>query len=189
MNKLFKSTAAPFYADLHCKCHLISFYVIASHLGPLHLCFTKEKHQQAIRDIKTLLPGIRKCDLTQEDISYCNELFRNVITGQIEIPDFEKNPFLKAATKFQRKTWRKMCEINSGETITYGELAAAVNSPQGARAAGLACNKNPLALIIPCHRVIAAKGPGGFAADLSIKLKLLELESLGKSSTDKVSSA
>ena len=66
--------------------------------------------------------------------------------------------------------------IKPGETTTYGELATAAGSPGGARAVGQACNKNPLALLIPCHRVVAANGPGGFAGDLEMKLKLLEIE-------------
>ena len=176
MTKLSDLTSTPFYAELSCQCHSIDFYAIVSHLGPLHLCFTHEKHQKALGEIKTLLPGIGKIDVGEEDHSYCNELFRRVIDGRIEIPDFSKNPFLKKATTFQKKVWKKMCKTKSGETMTYGQLASAVGSSQGARAVGRACNLNPLALIIPCHRIVAANGPGGFAAGLAVKMKLLELE-------------
>ncbi|MCK4837946.1 MAG: MGMT family protein [Desulfobulbaceae bacterium] len=91
-------------------------------------------------------------------------------------PDFNHNPFLKNGTEFQQKIWRLISLIKPGETTTYGKLAIAAGSPGGGRAVGQACNQNPLALIIPCHRVVAKNGPGGFAADLAIKLQLLQME-------------
>ena len=63
MANLSDLTYTPFYAELSCQCHTIDFFVIISHLGPLHLCFTHEKHQKALREIKTLLPGIEKIDV------------------------------------------------------------------------------------------------------------------------------
>lgn len=90
-------------------------------------------------------------------------------------PDFELNPFFGNGSDFQRKIWRLISLIGPGETTTYGELAEAAGSPGGARAAGNACNRNPLALINPCHRGVAVNGLRGFAEDLRIKRMLLEL--------------
>ena len=66
-------------------------------------------------------------------------------------------------------------EIPYGRTVTYGEVARAVGCPGGARAVGGAMGRNPLPILIPCHRVVAADGPGGFSGGIS-KLRLLELE-------------
>jgi O-6-methylguanine DNA methyltransferase len=116
--------------------------------------------------------------LSNNEIDYVKKLIRQILGSSQEkpAPDFRHNPFLKDGTPFQQKIWRMINHIKPGETITYGELAAAAGSPGGARAVGQACNQNPLALIIPCHRVVAANGPGGFAGDLAIKLKLLEID-------------
>lgn len=80
-------------------------------------------------------------------------------------------------TAFQEKVWQALREISYGETRTYGEIAAAVGSPKGARAVGMACNRNPIMIMIPCHRVIGRNGGLiGFGGGLPVKEKLLELE-------------
>lgn len=83
------------------------------------------------------------------------------------------------ATEFQQRAWLEMAKIPFGETSTYGELATACGSPKGARALGGAANKNPLPLIIPCHRVVGSKGLlTGFAMGLGLKSALLSHEGL-----------
>ncbi|MBI3831161.1 MAG: MGMT family protein [Planctomycetes bacterium] len=77
---------------------------------------------------------------------------------------------------FHAKAWRALYEIPFGEVRTYGEIAKAARSPKAVRAAGQACGANPIVLFIPCHRVVASTGPGGFGAGLEWKAKLLELE-------------
>jgi len=79
---------------------------------------------------------------------------------------------------FNTKVWRTMiAEVPFGATITYGELAALCNSPKAARAVGMANNRNPLPLIIPCHRVVGKNGSlTGFRGGLDVKAKLLEFE-------------
>ena len=86
-------------------------------------------------------------------------------------------PLLPRGTAFEQKVWAELCRIPYGETRTYGEIAAAVGSPKGARAVGMACNRNPLALVIPCHRVVGANGKlTGYAGGLPVKEFLLRLE-------------
>jgi methylated-DNA-[protein]-cysteine S-methyltransferase len=86
-------------------------------------------------------------------------------------------PLAQEGTAFQQAVWRCLSEIPYGETISYAELAKRVGNPKAARAVGLANGKNRLAIVIPCHRVIAADGTlGGFGGGLSMKTKLLELE-------------
>lgn len=82
-------------------------------------------------------------------------------------------------TAFQRRVWRELQAIPAGETLTYGQLAGQIGS--GARAVGNACRANPCPLVVPCHRVVGARGLGGFAGErsgrkLAIKRWLLQHE-------------
>jgi len=79
-------------------------------------------------------------------------------------------------TPFQRRAWFLTANIPYGTTITYSELAKRSASPRAARAAGSAMANNHIPLIVPCHRVIAVDGIGGFGDDVELKRKLLELE-------------
>lgn len=85
-------------------------------------------------------------------------------------------------TPFQRKVWDALLRIPFGKTRTYAEIAKEVGSPAGSRAVGGACGANPMALVIPCHRVIASDGSlGGYGGGLDIKKSLLALEGAGGS--------
>ena len=80
-------------------------------------------------------------------------------------------------TEFQRATWRALCEIPYGQTISYGELARRVGRPAASRAVGAANGANPLPIVVPCHRVIGKDGSlTGFGGGLPVKRALLELE-------------
>ena len=84
---------------------------------------------------------------------------------------------LSRGTPFQRQVWRALLEIPAGETRSYGEIAEAVGASGAARAVGAACGANPIPVIVPCHRVLAAgKKLGGFSAGLKWKRLLLERE-------------
>jgi methylated-DNA-[protein]-cysteine S-methyltransferase len=80
-------------------------------------------------------------------------------------------------TDFQTKVWAALAGIPYGETASYGEIAAKVGNPKASRAVGMANNKNPIALIIPCHRVIGSSGKlVGYGGGLPAKEFLLDLE-------------
>jgi len=80
-------------------------------------------------------------------------------------------------TDFQLACWKALLRIPYGETRTYADIARAVGRPQGFRAVGLANNRNPIAIVVPCHRVIASDGTlCGYGGGLDVKRKLLELE-------------
>lgn len=79
-------------------------------------------------------------------------------------------------TDFQMKVWKELQKIPFGKSLSYGELALKLGGKNYARAVGTAVGKNPLAIIIPCHRILAANGLGGFAGGLKIKKQLLEIE-------------
>ena len=80
-------------------------------------------------------------------------------------------------TPFQHKVWQELLKIPYGKTISYADLAKAVKNPKACRAVGSANGKNPIAIIIPCHRVIASNGNlGGYAYGVEAKKQLLDLE-------------
>ena len=87
-------------------------------------------------------------------------------------------PVALHGTPFQRRVWEALLEIPYGETTSYGELARRLGSPRAMRAVGLANGRNPVAVIVPCHRVIGADGTlTGYGGGLERKRLLLELES------------
>ena len=81
-------------------------------------------------------------------------------------------------TEFQIKCWRALLAIPYGETRSYGDIAQAIGHPQAFRAVGMANNRNPIAIVVPCHRVVAGDGTlCGYGGGLEVKRQLLELES------------
>lgn len=89
-------------------------------------------------------------------------------------------PLEPRGAAFQRRVWEAVSGIPYGETRTYGEIARAAGSPGAARAVGAANARNPLAILIPCHRVVAAAGLGGYAGGLALKRRLLAMESAAR---------
>ena len=86
-------------------------------------------------------------------------------------------PLAPEGTPFQQRVWRELQDIPYGVTISYGQLAARIGQPTASRAVGLANGSNPLAIVIPCHRVIGANGTlTGYGGGLPIKERLLALE-------------
>jgi methylated-DNA-[protein]-cysteine S-methyltransferase len=86
-------------------------------------------------------------------------------------------PLSPAGTPFQKGVWKAISSIGYGETITYGELARRAGVPGSARAAGAATGRNPIGIIVPCHRVVGADGTlTGYAGGLGKKKALLALE-------------
>ncbi|MFQ3217632.1 methylated-DNA--[protein]-cysteine S-methyltransferase [Paraperlucidibaca sp.] len=88
-------------------------------------------------------------------------------------------PMALPGTEFQQAVWQALCRIPRGQTISYKALADAVGRPRAIRAAASACGANPLALIVPCHRVIASDGGmGGYKWGVAHKVELLRREQL-----------
>ena len=86
-------------------------------------------------------------------------------------------PLAPHGSEFQRRVWAALQEIPYGRTESYGEMAGRIGSPGGARAVGLANGKNPIGIIIPCHRVVGADGSlTGYGGGLDRKKQLLDLE-------------
>jgi methylated-DNA-[protein]-cysteine S-methyltransferase len=99
---------------------------------------------------------------------------REYFAGSRQVFDL---PLAPVGTDFQLEVWRALTRIPYGHTLSYGELARRIGAPSAARAVGLANGANPLAIIVPCHRVIGADGSlTGFGGGLNIKRDLLALE-------------
>ena len=117
-------------------------------------------------------PGIRRWhDLTKSAVT-------SVLGGKTpaQLPPLD----LSNGTAFQQRVWHALQNIPAGQTRSYGQVAAAMGRPTAARAVGAACGANPLPLLIPCHRVLAARGKlGGFSGGLAWKIMLLECEEMG----------
>lgn len=95
-------------------------------------------------------------------------------------------PLAAKGTDYQKTVWKALCEIPYGETRSYKEVAEMIGKKQAFRAVGQANNKNPILILIPCHRVVGANGNlVGYAAGLDIKKKLLELEQTHSCVSDK----
>ena len=103
------------------------------------------------------------------------EALKNVLAGRAaaDLPPFDWS----GKTDFQKSVWQAMLKISPGKTKSYGEIAEAIGKPKAVRAVGGACGANPIPVLVPCHRVLAAnKKIGGFSSGLHWKRSLLEAE-------------
>ncbi len=90
-------------------------------------------------------------------------------------------PYKLVGTAFQTKVWNALCDIPYGETRSYKDIAIAVGNEKASRAVGMANNKNPITVIVPCHRVIGASGKlVGYAGGLTMKEFILKIEAENK---------
>jgi len=111
-----------------------------------------------------------ECEILNRAIQQLDEYFSGQRT-QFELPLAAKG------TAFQQSVWNALCRIPYGETWSYQQLADAIGNPKAVRAVGLANGKNPLSVIVPCHRVIGKNGKlTGYAGGVETKQRLLELE-------------
>jgi len=103
-----------------------------------------------------------------------NLQLQNYLSGDLR--DFSL-PLAPHGTDFMRRVWESLCAIPYGETCSYKEIAESLKRPRAFRAVGLACNRNPIPIFIPCHRIIGANGKlTGYRAGLVIKERLLAKE-------------
>lgn len=136
-----------------------------------HFTFDPESHRQAC----SLLA--RHAEILPADARRRHRLFSMVEACLAGGSFFRLNGFfLAGGTALQQKVWRAIADIPFGGTVTYGDIARMCGTPQGFRAVGNACGKNPVALFVPCHRVVASSSPGGFTGGLHIKRCLLAHE-------------
>ena len=84
-------------------------------------------------------------------------------------------PLDAKGTEFQKRVWKELLDIRYGETLSYGEIGDRIGT-KAYRAIGNACGKNPIPILIPCHRVVGKDNIGGFSLGLDLKRKLLDIE-------------
>lgn len=150
----------------------------ASNLGLVALEFdARLPGQQTIRpnprDLRAEASGIRFTESAGAMRPYAREL-EEYFAGERREFSFALD---LRGTDFQKACWRALLAIPYGETRSYADIARTVGRPQGFRAVGMANNRNPVAIVVPCHRVIASDGSlCGYGGGLDVKRKLLELE-------------
>ena len=153
---------------------------IASPLGPLLLAatpsglsgvwFMDQRHRPAESQILDWTPVQDNATLNAA-AAQLTAYFEQRL-GQFELP-----LDLSAGTAFQSSVWRALLDIPFGQTRSYGELARAIGKPAAVRAVGAAIGRNPLGIVVPCHRVVGAQGAlTGYAGGLDRKAALLRLE-------------
>ncbi len=160
----------------------ITYTVVPCSLGTLLVAGT-ERGLCAVRlgdDVETLLAELRDefpaAALTTDDGALANATTAILAYLAGDLPHLDL-PLDVQATAFQRRVWDELRRIPPGETRTYGQIAAAIGEPKAARAVGNAVGQNPVALVIPCHRVIRADGkPGGYRWGVARKQSLLQAE-------------
>jgi len=140
-----------------------------SKFGTLEVCADQEG-VTSIRFVKDLCSVTNKCLFTQQTIAQLQEYF----AGKRTQFDLSLNA---QGTAFQHQVWRELCTIQYGQTCSYADIAKGIDNPQAVRAVGAANGRNPLTIVVPCHRVIGSNGKlTGYAWGTSIKAGLLELE-------------
>jgi methylated-DNA-[protein]-cysteine S-methyltransferase len=145
--------------------------VIDSPIGPLTLTTTGDALSGLWLGPTTQPPGRTGAPLLTEAATQLAAYFAGERTC------FDLPLTFGDGTPFQQQVWAALCDIPYGETISYGQLATRIGQPGAARAVGLANNRNPIAIIVPCHRVIGAGGDlVGYGGGLDRKRYLLALE-------------
>lgn len=160
----------------------INYTIVASPLGRL-LVATTERGVCAVRmaDNDTKLEGDLHEEFPEAEIKRADSVLREPVESILKhLKQHEPRldlPLDIRATAFQLRVWQKLREIPYGETVSYGDVAKALGKPGAVRAVGRACATNPVALVIPCHRVVKEdRSLGGYRWGLERKRKLLERE-------------
>ncbi len=139
--------------------------LVGDEKGLWHIDFEREKNQLAIQP-----------DWRQDTAFFNNTIdqLSKYFKGQLQQFDLLLAP---QGTPFQREVWQALRQIPYGELVSYGDIARAVNNPTAVRAVGGANARNPIPIVVPCHRVIGSDGTlTGFGGGLTVKQRLIDLE-------------
>lgn len=136
-------------------------YISTEEASVIRISFAEDARKDVIRE---------ETDIMKQTFSQLEEYLK----GERTSFDLQLNP---AGTPYQRKVWSVLSSIPYGEVWSYKRVAEAAGNPKASRAVGMANNKNPIMIVIPCHRVIGANGKlVGYAGGLEVKERLLKLE-------------
>lgn len=152
-----------------------SFTVLDSPVGGLLACADEAGAITGLHFLDRGDPRRREWTSDERPFAELRRQLDAYFAGELRDFELELSP---SGSPFQLEVWRALREIPYGQTASYGEIAAAVGQPGAARAVGGANNRNPIAIVIPCHRVIGASGSlTGYGGGLPRKQQLLALES------------
>ncbi|MDP6275238.1 MAG: methylated-DNA--[protein]-cysteine S-methyltransferase [Candidatus Poseidoniia archaeon] len=137
-------------------------FAVASPLGPLALTLDGDvvTRLEFPRSPRTGAPAKAAGDGPR---SPAGERVARVLSAYFDAGEPPALMLRPGGTAFQQRVWEALRAVPAGETATYGELAARAGSPRAAQAVGQACARNPIPVLIPCHRAIGASGPGGWS--------------------------
>ena len=150
-----------------------NFAVYETPFGYMRMTYDGDKiiDLEIIRDVEDRGVSTQITDMTYNEII---EYFE----GKRKEFDF---PYELRGTEFQNKVWKALCDIPYGETKTYKDIAIAVGNTKASRAVGMACNRNPIMIAVPCHRVIGSnKKLVGYAGGIDMKRRLIDMENENK---------
>jgi len=151
------------------------FAIVADERGHVRAAGFVSGHARMQRLLQSLAQDAQ-CTLTHEpNPAGVSERVERYFVG--DLAAFEGMPVELDGTPFQREVWRALCDIPSGQTRSYGDIATSIGRPTAVRAVGLANGSNPISLIVPCHRVIGSSGSlTGYAGGIERKRWLLQHE-------------
>jgi methylated-DNA-[protein]-cysteine S-methyltransferase len=140
---------------------------LSSPLGTIYIAFSG----QSLTGISFKRPKLKSANAPDS----FKEQLRDYFDGNLR--NFDQKIALSSGTDFEKKVWLALMEIPYGETRTYKWIAEMVGSPKASRAVGQALSKNPIPIVLPCHRIIESDGDlGGYSSGEDIKRRLLSLE-------------
>jgi methylated-DNA-[protein]-cysteine S-methyltransferase len=147
----------------------------ASPLGLAGAWFTEGQKHSPSGTLTAAWPLASRGDAAQAILDKASQQLTQYFLGKLEVFDL---PFdLSSGTAFQQSVWHEISKTESGKTCTYGAICHAIHQPTAARAVGAAVGKNPISILIPCHRIIGSSGAmTGYAGGLDRKVALLQLE-------------
>ena len=164
------------FTEIIFKTRNCTIYIITLSEQIAHLSFSADRHLLAVKKIQSIHGNkiIRKKPGTNNPV--CNEL-QEYLAGRRHNFDLTPHPFFfNSASPLRQRIWQQIAAIPYGKTTTYGDIGRKLGNPALARAVGQAARANPIAMIIPCHRVTGANNMGGYAGGTAIKKHLLHLE-------------
>lgn len=142
---------------------------LSSSLGTLEV-LADQKGITKISFVKENFKSTNRCEFTKQAVTQLGEYF----AGKRTRFNLSLNP---KGTNFQHQVWQELCRLEYGQTCSYADIAKSINNPKAVRAVGAANGRNPLTIVVPCHRVIGSNGKlTGYAWGTSIKAELLALE-------------
>jgi O-6-methylguanine DNA methyltransferase len=146
----------------------------SSEKGLVFLQFAPGEMDRLVRIIEGKFPGSEVIEGRNEILREASRELKGYLKG--EVKDF-RVPLNLVGTPFQKTTWQALSRIPYGDTRTYGQISQQMGVPKASRAVGSACGQNPVAIIVPCHRVVGRDGRlVGYACGVERKRWLLDLE-------------